>query len=108
MKEDRRVRVFVERVDDRVGKRSVGSFVALVPGIVERAADLRPRRLGPQPVLDEPQHRIGDDVVIAVVHLRLMWDENNLPTGRFTRDDSVLVGCRACDPDHMALLPHSA
>ena len=108
VKEDGRVRVVVERADDRIGERSVDAFVALVPGSVKRTAELRPRRLGPEPVLDEPQHRIGDDVVVAVVHLRLVRDEHNLPARRLTRNDSILVGRRTRDPDHMSLLPHPA
>ena len=44
VKEDRRVRVVVERGDDRVGERSVDALVAVVPRVVECAAELRPSR----------------------------------------------------------------
>ena len=108
VEEDRRVGVVVERGDDRVGQRPVDTFVPFVPGIVECAAKLGPRRLVPQRVLDEPQHRVGDDVVVAVVGLGVVRDEDDFTAGLLARDDPILVGRGARDPDHVVLLSHTS
>ena len=94
----------------------------LVDGVVaelERlglvAADVR--RVGeiPQVVLDEPQHRVGDDVVEAVVGLGVGGDELDLvlaavggadrerPAVVALGDLDVLVGHRRGDPGHLAV-----
>ena len=48
---------------------------------MQPVVDVRRSREPPEVVLDEPEHRIGDDVVVAVVGLRVVRDEPQ-PVGR--------------------------
>ena len=79
------------------------------------AADVRRVAQVPEVVLDEPEHRVGDDVVEAVVGLGLGLDEphaEGAALGRLdlerlaavlARDVDVLLGHRAGDPDRVAV-----
>jgi hypothetical protein len=54
-------------VDDDAGEILVDDVVAELEGFDLVAADVRRVRQVPEVVLDEPQHRVGEDVVEAVV-----------------------------------------
>jgi len=81
----------------------------LVPADVRRVAQV------PEVVLDEPEHRVGDDVVEAVVGLVLGLDEADPEGAALGRlhfeglaavlagDLDVLVGHRRGDPDRVAV-----
>ncbi len=56
-------------VDDGFGELLVHHDVAVVPGVHLVGADVRVPAEIPEVVLDEPQHRVGDDVVVLVVGL---------------------------------------
>ena len=68
VEEDRRARIAVQLLDDCVGEGAVDRGVPLFPGRPEVALGLVLEL--PQPVLDEPERRIGDDVVVEVVRRR--------------------------------------
>jgi hypothetical protein len=65
------VGVLVELRDDRVGEGLVGHDVAVLPGVQLLPAHVRRVAQVPEVVLDEPEHRVGDDVVVLVVGLGL-------------------------------------
>ena len=75
MEEHCRFRIRRELVDDGVREAAVHLRVALVPGLVKRPVQCRFPHEIPEPVLDEPQHRVGDDVVVAVVRGGVVGDE---------------------------------
>ena len=68
----------LELLDDRAGEVLVDDVVAELEGLDLLAADVRRVREIPQVVLDEPQHRVGEDVVEAVVGLGVGDDEPDL------------------------------
>ena len=59
------VGVLVELPVDGVGERLVGGEVAVLPGVQLLPPHVRRVAQVPQVVLDEPEHRVGDDVVVA-------------------------------------------
>ena len=67
VEEDRRLGLGLELLEDRFREALVHARVALVPGVLKRDVDRR--RVGqlPEVVLQEPQHRVRDDVVEPVV-----------------------------------------
>jgi len=65
----------LEGLDHGVGEQVVGHHVALRPRREFLLADVRHVRQIPQVVLDEPQHGVGDHVVVALVDLRLHHHE---------------------------------
>ena len=73
MEEDGRARLAVELLDDRVGECRVDGGVALLPGGRRSRSGLVLEL--PQAVLDEPEGRIGDDVVVEVVGDGVVRDE---------------------------------
>ena len=75
MEEHGGVGLLVQLRQNRVGERAVRGLVALVPRVVKRGIDLGCVRELPQRVVDEPQHRVRDDVVVPVVRLGLVRDE---------------------------------
>ena len=56
-------------VDHGLGELLVHHEVAVVPGVHLLGPDVRVAAEVPQVVLDEPQHRVGDDVVVLVVRV---------------------------------------
>ncbi len=97
----------------RRGDVGVDLLVALVPGVELLLADVR--RVGevPEVVLDEPQDRVRDDVVEAVVGARVGLDhrhpvvdpvdvEGDRAAFLFG-DDDVLFGHRRGDPEGVAV-----
>ena len=126
--DDRRQRVEVVVVDhyDRgvlvgdllehgVGEVLVDGLVAVLERLDLVAADVGRVALVPEVVLDEPEHRVGDDVVEAVVGLGVGLDEAHAegpalrrldlerPAAVLARDLDVLVGHRRGDPDRVAV-----
>ena len=73
-----RVLLALDRPDDGVGEVPVHRQVALVPGVRLLLADVRRVREVPQVVLDEPQERVRDHVVEAVVGERVRLDQEHL------------------------------
>ena len=83
----------VDLLDDRLGEVVVDHLVAVVEGLDLAAPHVRGVGEVPEVVLDEPQHRVGDDVVEAVVGLGIGGDEPHL----------VLAARRGADPDRAAV-----
>ena len=93
----------------------VDGLVAVLERLDLVAADVRRVALVPEVVLDEPEHRVGDDVVEAVVGLVVGLDEahaERAALGRLdlervaavlARDLDVLLGHRGGDPDRVAV-----
>ena len=109
-----RVGLVLDRGEHRPGDVRVHGLVAVVPRVGLLAADVR--RVGevPEVVLDEPEDRVCDDVVEAVVGLGVALDQEDLvgdavelqrdrlPTG-LTAHRDVLVGHRRRDPQGAAM-----
>jgi hypothetical protein len=103
----------VDLGEDRLGDVLVDGLVAVVPGVDLLPADVR--RVGdvPEVVLDEPEDRVGDHVVEAVVGVgvaahqphpvvdpvQLLFDR----FARLVRHRDVLVGHRRGDPERFAV-----
>ena len=68
-------RLAFELRDRRVGERLVDGDVAVVPGCGEGGVEVGRARQPPHVVLQEPQRRIRDDVVIAVVCSGIVRDQ---------------------------------
>ena len=105
VEEDRGLRLALELLDDSVGEVAVDGDVAVVPG----RAEIPPGVVLalPEPVLDEPEHRVRDHVVVEVVGGGRVRDEpepvaraveGGLVDRALRRDDTVLVRDRARDP----------
>jgi hypothetical protein len=75
VEEDGRFRLQLELLEHGLGERFVHAHVALVPGVLERDVERRRVRQLPEVVLQEPQHRVRDDVVEPVVGGLLVRDE---------------------------------
>jgi hypothetical protein len=105
----------VDLVDHRAREVPVDRLVALLERVDLVAADVRGVAQVPQVVLDEPEHRVGDDVVEAVVGLGVGLDEPHAERAALrrldlerlasvlARDVDVLVGHRGGDPDRVAV-----
>ena len=97
----------------RLGDVAVDRLVAEVPGVELLLADVR--RVGevPEVVLDEPEDRVGDHVVEAVVGLGVAADQQHAVVDAVDReldraavllgDGDVLVGHRRGDPERVAV-----
>ena len=108
-----RALLVLDRPDHRGGHVVVDHLVALLPGVHLGLPDVR--RVGevPEVVLDEPEDRVGDHVVEAVVgrrirddHLNVVGDRVQLDRHRtvaLAGDDDVLVGQRGGDPERLAV-----
>ena len=75
VEEDGSVRLRLELGECRIRKRTVDGHVAVFPGVVQPAVDVGRVGEGPQVVLQEPERRVGDDVVEPVVGGRIVVDE---------------------------------
>ncbi len=110
VEEDRGPGLALEFGDDHLRDAPVDSRVALCPGVVDPCVDVRCVREPPEVVLDEPQDRVGNHVVIEVVRLGIVGDEPQpvrRPVGRvlhdrlamrFLRHLMILWAHRARDP----------
>ena len=96
-----------------VGDVAVDRLVAVVPGVELLLADVRGVGEVPEVVLDEPEDRVGDHVVEAVVGVGVAADQQHPvvdPVDRelgraaaFLGDGDVLVGHRRGDPERVAV-----
>ena len=105
----------LDLVHDRARQVRVDPLVALVEGHDLVMADVRRVAQVPQVVLDEPEHRVGDDVVEAVVGLVVGLDEADAERAALGRLDlerpavvlarhvHVRVGHGGGDPDRVAV-----
>ncbi len=105
----------VELLDDRAREVLVDDVVAELEGLDLLAADVGCVGQIPQVVLDEPQHRVGEDVVEAVVGVRVGDDEPHLELAAgggahgeglpvvLARDLGVVLVHRRGDPDCFAV-----
>ena len=97
-----------------LGQVFVHHAVALVVGLHLVAADVRRVREVPEVVLDEPEHRVGHDVVEAVVGLGIALDEADPCSAVELHLEAAAVVCAARldvllghgrgDPDRLAVL----
>ena len=102
-------------IDDDAGEILVDDVVAELEGLDLVAANVGRVRQVPQVVLDEPQHRVGEDVVEAVVGVGIGLDEPHEVGAAARRADleralsvprgrcRVVLGHRRGDPDHLAV-----
>jgi hypothetical protein len=110
---DHRVLLTLDRPDHAVGHVVVHDLVALLPRVHLGLPDVR--RVGevPEVVLDEPQDRVRDHVVEAVIrrrvrgdHLHVVVDPVDLDLNRplaLVRDHDVLLRHRRGDPERLAV-----
>ena len=113
VKEHRGSGLAIELGDGRVRERLVDGEVAAVPRGVQAEVQVRRVRQPPHVVLEEPERRIGDDVVVPVVRRGVERDQADAIgravasrlVGRLAavlaRDDAVLLAHRARDPRHL-------
>ena len=109
-----RLVVALDGSQHRPGDVVVHHPVAVLPGVRLVGADVRRVREVPQVVLDEPEDRVGDDAVEAVVGLGVGLDQEHLVGDaveldgcrtpvRFAGHRNVLVGHRRGDPQRVAV-----
>ena len=115
VEEDRRLGLTLELLENDLGEVAVDGAVAVTPGEVEPLIDARSARETPEVVLEEPEHRVGDDVVVPVVGRRVVGDEPQpvrRPVGGglvqrlaafLLRHLPILVGDGARDPRHVVV-----
>ena len=75
-----------DQAEHGVGDVAVDDRVAVGPGVGLLLADVRRVREVPEVVLDEPEDRVRDDVVEAVVGHRLRLDHEHVVGGVVDRD----------------------
>jgi hypothetical protein len=105
----------LELLDDRAREVFVDDVVAELEGLDLLAADVRGVRQVPQVMLDEPQHRVGEHVVEAIVGLGIADHQAHLvvaaagrrhgkrPAAVLARDLGVVLAHRRGDPDRFAV-----
>jgi hypothetical protein len=115
VEEHRGVGLRLELGKDCLGERLVDGDIAIVPGVMEPRSDVRRVRQRPQIMLQEPQRRVGHDVVEPVVRRRVVRDEPqpirravacdlvDRVTTCLVGDDAVLIRHRARDPRHVVV-----
>ena len=112
MEEHRRVGLRLELLQHGVRERRVDRHVALLPGVREAGVESRLVRQVPEVVLDEPERRVGDDVVVPVVGVLVVRDEPQpvrRPVARrlldraLGGDRAILRRDRARDPRHVVV-----
>ena len=120
VEEHRRVRLAVDLGGDGGGERLVHGQVAVEPRVVQAEVEVRRVREAPHVVLQEPERRVGDDVVVPVVRVRVVRDETQpvrrAVAGRLLepvaavlgRNGAVLVGHRARDPGDVVMRDEAA
>ena len=103
----------IELFDNRRRKGAIHGPVALLPGRLELAAEVRLSTETPEIVLGEPQQRIRYHVVERVVGLAVVPDQAQPKPGAVVcllgkggaaglgRHEPVLIRHRARDPDHV-------
>ena len=104
----------LDLAQDGGGDVGVDRLVAVLPGVDLLPADVRGVGEVPEVVLDEPEDRVGDHVVEAVVGVRVGLDQQHAVARsrrsrarparrRARRDRDVLVGHRRGDPERVAV-----
>jgi hypothetical protein len=118
--EDGRLGLPFQLGQHRLGEAAVHGRVAVRPRVVEPVVCIRGLREPPEVVLREPEHRIGDDVVVEVVGLGVVGDEaqavrravrgrlGNRLAGRILGDGVVLHAHRARDPRDVVVADETA
>ena len=113
VEEHRRRRLALELGDRRVGEGLVDGEIAVEPRVVQPEVEIRRVRQPPHVVLEEPQRRVRDDVVVPVVGRRVVRRRGGCDTRAVARslvdriatvlagDDAILVAHRARDPRHL-------
>jgi hypothetical protein len=86
-----RVGVLAQHVQHGIRELPVGHEVPLAPRLQLLHADVGDVREIPQIVLDEPQHGVGDHVVVPLVHLGIDHDEPPRGVDAITRDGECAV-----------------
>ena len=86
----------VQLGNDRLCEQPVHRLV-VPPGNVRRVVERRAQAAPPEAVLDEPQHRVRDDVVVAVVRVpdRASTKTTSLAPSAATRRSSSVVAPRS-------------
>jgi hypothetical protein len=94
----------LDLLEHRIGEVVVDHAVAPFVGLHLVVADVWRVREVPEVVLDEPQHRVGDDVVEAVVGLWVRLDQADAVLAIFKRQverlAAVLVSHLGVDVAH--------
>ena len=116
MEEDRRVGLTLELLEHGRGEAGVDGSVPVMPRRMERAIDLRRVCELPQRMLDEPQHRVRDDVVVPIVRLLVVRDQVQAIRRAVLRGllerlagaGAILVAHRARDPRHVVVAEQAA
>ena len=103
----------LDLAEDGLGDVAVDGLVAVVPGVQLLLADVGSVGEVPEVVLDEPEDRVGDHVVEAVVGLGVAADQQHPVVDPVDReldwpaallgDRDVLVGHRRGDPERLAV-----
>jgi hypothetical protein len=78
--------------DDLIREQLVDDHIAVSPGVPDVLRDVRGSRRIPQIMLEEPEQRIADDVVILVVCLRLGRHETQSELTWITKFDEFFTG----------------
>ena len=115
VEEDRGVGLVLELGQHRVGEALVHRDVALLPRVVEPRIVIGGVHQVPEVVLEEPQRRVRNHVVVPVVRRFVVGDEAQAVGRALARalldrdalglrgDRAVLVGHGAGDPGHVVL-----
>ena len=116
---DGRIGLALELFERRRSKGLVHRDVAGVPRIVQPRVEVGSRAEPPEVVLQEPEGRVGEDVVVAVVRRRVVRDEAQPVPGAVTcllleralvlgRHGPVLLAHGACHPRHVVVREQAA
>ena len=119
VQEERGVGVALELLDRGRGEGPVDGDVPVAPGALQLVVDVRGACQRPEVVLEEPQRRIGDHVVEALVGQLVVGDETQAVARAVARGlvdrspgllrhEPVLVGHRARDPGHLVVRDEAA
>jgi hypothetical protein len=80
------------RGNDLIRKQLVYDDVAVSPGIPDFLRDVRSSWRIPKIMLEEPEQRVADDVVVLVVRLRIWHDEAKSKLTRIPELDQFFAG----------------
>ncbi len=119
VQEERGVGLALELLDRGRGEGPVDGDVPVTPGALQLVVDVRGACQRPEVVLEEPQRRIRDHVVEALVGQLVVGDETQAVARAVARGlvdrspgllrhEPVLVGHRARDPGHLVVRDEAA
>src|SRR5690606_498953 len=91
--------------EDFVGEHLVDGYVAVVPGIPDFDIDIRSAGCLPQIVLQEPEQRVADDVVVLVIGIRIGRDkaEHEIAALAARRDQLLAIAASHLGPNAVAI-----